>query len=131
MIIIQRQPFVFECHFNADIIKSNYGNDIRYCHDMFQLFLETIPRDLFFLKNAIKTRNLLDIFQIAQRIKSNFYWIGLDDCANSLEKLANFARFKEESSTLDLGVQVIQNIDAKISAVKQESERMNNYLSRA
>ena len=131
MIFIQQQPFVFEYHFNADIIRQNYGDDMNYCREMFLLFLETIPRDYFVLKNAIDTKNLLDIFQISQRIKPSFYWVGLDDCSNSLELLAHYARFNNEDEVIDHGSCLLEKIDQKIIAVRRETERMNNYLKRA
>lgn len=130
MRTIQQENFIFKNDFNRDLLSKNYGDDLSFCHKMFSLFIETIPNEYGHLKSAISSKNSIDIFQIAHRIKSNFYWVGLDKCHLELQNLEALAK-KEDLLSIGTGSDLLALINSRIELVKLEAERMNDYLSMA
>ncbi len=123
--------FKFSEQLDTTFLEEVYGDDMEYAMDIFEIFIETFDEEYDLLKVAIAEGSSSDVKSIAHKMKPTFSMVGLSDITSlfqQLEKLgleANTVGYQEHFESID------ENLNRKLSLVKQELKNIQEYLSKA
>ncbi len=106
------------------LIAQFYGDDRDYMMDMFQLFVDQIPKDIEDLEHAFQLSDLNQISQVCHKIKPTYQMVGLQKIAAQVKIIENRASsgnelvFEKRSYILDLLKGGIVSIKKRIIKLK-------------
>lgn len=109
----------------SDYLEKLYGYDRKYAADMFELFLETVPKQFALLKPLIEEQKVDEISKLAHQLKPSFTMVGLPEITQNLLMLERMAKNNEDFETIRLTFYEIENIfNRKIALVEKEFDEL-------
>lgn len=124
-----KESFAFSAPIDGDYLLSIFDEDLTIITDIFELFLESIDKEMVSLRQLIE-RNQLGEFSVqAHRIRPNFQQVGLIGFArkfSELEKLADINKPEELSGQFG---ELLTEMDLIKPTLEENLSRMRAHLN--
>jgi HPt (histidine-containing phosphotransfer) domain-containing protein len=112
-------------YLQPDYLSKIYGNDKKYAADMFEIFLETVPKHFAQLRPLVEEEKISEIGKLAHQIKPSFTMVGLPELTQSFQDLERLAKQNDHLQEIrDLFVDIEQTFNKKITLVIKELEKL-------
>jgi len=119
------KPFTFDKQLEDDFLTEYCDGDLDFCLSMFEVFLETVSKEILQLSTAISVRDFSKISEIAHRVKSNFAYVGFSRDGESLSLIDAAAKSDQVHPDAN---QTIELIKSHIIIIEKENIRLSAYL---
>lgn len=119
--------FEFDHRLEKASIEKFFGNDLSFCHKMFEVFLLTVPKDLEALHDAVSEKDFIAIKTLAHKLKTNFQFVGLNKISSLLESIEKNSKL-ESSETYVNYDEFHSLIEDGMSLIKSETIRIACHL---
>ncbi len=125
---INISTFVFNKDLDIQYLEENYGDDLEYCQDIMETFLESVPVELEHFDQAIKTNNFLEMARIAHKLKPTFQMVGYPKLTKEFEILELDAKIESKDAIKEYPI-LKKKILKLMKMILSEKENIEIYLS--
>ncbi|MDP1971573.1 MAG: response regulator, partial [Sediminibacterium sp.] len=96
-------------------------DDTAFLKEIILVFIKNTNLDIINLLRAIEAKQIKEIFQLAHKMKSSIYSLGIKQAYKTVESIEFYAKTGEQIEKIpDLGVQLNQTIQAVITQLQND-----------
>ncbi len=119
--------FRFNPKLDAQYLIKNYQDDLEYCADMMEIFIETIPEEITVLDQSMKEKDFQNFAKTAHKLKPTFTMVGLSKLSKAFEILELDAKI-ESNDAFKKFKTLRKEISDGLKLVALEKEKILNQL---
>lgn len=119
--------FTFDAELDSEYLETVFENDLKYILEMFEIFLNSVPKEFNLLKSAIAEKNSRAILQLSHKIKPAFAMVGLTKESNTLEEIERDI-FEENFSNFEDILCKLNHIQRRVQIIDKEEKKLRSFL---